>query len=184
MNRVRVTTTVAAVAFIGLTLAGCAPANHSIASVKVVPSSIPTPTPAPTAGAIVAQGTKLAANQKLYKLNSGKYVVVQSNLPLPDAVVEDIQANAKTETEMNSGRKAPVPGSTTRFEGWIQQAGKNACLIVHGIPDPTGHVWRGYAYFSPTANTKYFTTEPQARQWCITNTPGPADKLAIIDLNY
>lgn len=147
-------------------------------------TSEPTPTPASKplpVGATTTGDADLPAGEHTYHMNDGSYVVVAKDQPLPAPVVADLTAYGENLTIMSGGRKAPTPGASDLVRTAVQSTGKEACVIMHVIPDPAGIDWRGYAY---VVDSKYYSDLASAQGACAAGFSVPAAEAQTILLNY
>lgn len=147
------------------------------ATVKPTPAA---PKPLPV-GATTSGDADLPAGEHAYHMNDGSYVVVAKDQPLPAPVVADLTAYGENLTIMSGGRKAPTPGASDLVRTAVQSTGKEACVIMHVIPDPAGIDWSGYAY---VVDAKYYADLASAQGACSAGFSVPATEAQTILLNY
>jgi hypothetical protein len=180
--RVRaVVAAIAGVVIIGLALGGCS----TQVSAERVATLTPTPTPTiqpQTVGAVVPAGTKLPTGQTLYATTGGQNIVVQADKPLPAPVVKDIVKTGQSNPIQNGKVLAPGYTAPSQAATAIESTGKEACVIIHAVPDPQGIDWKGFQYFTTTSPK--FPTQAGAEAWCAKSATGPVSNLGIVVLNF
>lgn len=141
--------TIAAVITAAILLSGCTDGGAGSVSAKPTPNASVSAAVAVEVGAVVDPETPLADGQKAYPLPDGTFIVVDKNLPLPEAVQADLTAKGEAVV-------AAHPDGTVDSNAAVKAMGKYTIDITRTTGKRPLIVWYVYGYPTSGGNKTYF----------------------------